>query len=381
MLDLYPEDAGVLTALGTVYIEARQYAPAESAYGRALAADSSSYVAYLNLADVQVLLDKAPEAAVTFERMVKSFPGNAEVEWWRAGYASMLGDYGSAKAHLETYRERSGRNRYSREWAGATLAAIAATEGRLMEAERQLRDAMAAAAEEGNRQRYHEFAQDLATYYVRVLQQPKRALHELDRALKTYPLDSLHPLDRRYVTLAEIHAWAGQPGRARKLLAEYERAVDPRFRRMADNERSPRAVQGELALIEGRPQDAIAEFRQVGARGQCRLCGVEQLARAYASAGQTDSAIAVYERHLSTPWLQRVLLDASELATVYRRLGELYEKRGELAKARQSYRRFVELWARCDAELRPQVTEIRQRLRSLDESLLRSISGAPPRIP
>ena len=337
-------------------------------------------MAYLNLADVQVLLGKAPEAAVTFERMVKSFPGNAEVEWWRAGYASMLGDYGSAKAHLETYRERSGRSRYSREWPA-----------RLSRPSRRLRGTAWRSsassgtrwrrAEEGNRQRYHEFAQDLATYYVRVLQQPKRALRELDGALKTYPLDSLHPLDRRYVTLAEIHAWAGQPGRTRKLLAEYERAVDPRFRRMADNEHSPRAVQGELALIEGRPQDAIAEFRQVGARGQCRLCGVEQLARAYASAGQTDSAIAVYERHLSTPWLQRVLLDASELATVYRRLGELYEKRGELAKARQSYRRFVELWARCDAELRPQVTEIRQRLRSLDESLLRSISGAPPRIP
>ena len=149
------------------------------------------------------------------------------------------------------------------------------------------------------------------------------------------------------------------------MLAEYERAADPRFRRIVDNERSPHYALGELALAEGRVGDAIAEFRQGEGAGQCRLCGVEALGRAYARAGETDSAIAVYERHVNALWLQRVGQDASELAAVYRQLGGLYEQRGERVKARQAYARFIDLWKECDPWLRPEVATVQRRLAEL----------------
>jgi tetratricopeptide (TPR) repeat protein len=95
--------------------------------------------------------------------------------------------------------------------------------------------------------------------------------------------------------------------------------------------------------------------------------GLPELGRVYDLTGQTDSAIALYERYLDTPDVFRSGsgTDAIELAGVYRRLGELYKRRDEREKARDSYTRFIELWKNCDPELRPQVIEARRRLAEL----------------
>jgi len=47
------------------------------------------------------------------------------------------------------------------------------------------------------------------------------------------------------------------------------------------------------------------------------------------------------------------------------RLGELFEQRGDRAKARHYYSRFVELWKDADAELKPAVSGVRERLRQI----------------
>jgi tetratricopeptide (TPR) repeat protein len=53
---------------------------------------------------------------------------------------------------------------------------------------------------------------------------------------------------------------------------------------------------------------------------------------------------------------------ATTLAPTYRRLGELYEDRGQLDKARDYYGRFIDLWKNADPELQPLVRDVRQRL-------------------
>jgi DNA-binding SARP family transcriptional activator len=45
-----------------------------------------------------------------------------------------------------------------------------------------------------------------------------------------------------------------------------------------------------------------------------------------------------------------------------RRLGELYEQKGNRVKAIEYYNRFVELWKNADPELQPQVADIRARV-------------------
>ncbi len=95
------------------------------------------------------------------------------------------------------------------------------------------------------------------------------------------------------------------------------------------------------------------------------MCPLPDLARAYDLAGNADSAIAVYERYLSTRQLARYWTDVDYLAGSLKRLGELYEQRGEKQKALASYRRFVELWRDADPELQPLVSDARRRIERL----------------
>ena len=82
-----------------------------------------------------------------------------------------------------------------------------------------------------------------------------------------------------------------------------------------------------------------------------------------------DSAITWYEHYVNTPTTQRlgVEQDVVTLPPVLRRLGELYEAKGDRANAARYYSRFVELWKDADPELQPQVAEIRSRLARLTD--------------
>jgi hypothetical protein len=60
------------------------------------------------------------------------------------------------------------------------------------------------------------------------------------------------------------------------------------------------------------------------------------LGRAYERAGEPDSAIAAYERYVTTPDFVRSGLDVIELGAVYQRLRELYEARENRAKPRST---------------------------------------------
>ncbi len=53
------------------------------------------------------------------------------------------------------------------------------------------------------------------------------------------------------------------------------------------------------------------------------------------------------------------------LAPAHLRLGEIYERTGERAKAAAHYGRFIHLWNNCDPELRPMVEEAKARLATL----------------
>ena len=58
-------------------------------------------------------------------------------------------------------------------------------------------------------------------------------------------------------------------------------------------------------------------------------------------------------------------LDGWDLARISRRLGELYEAKGDRAKAAAYYQKFVDLWKDADPVLQPRVAEVRQRLARL----------------
>jgi len=123
-------------------------------------------------------------------------------------------------------------------------------------------------------------------------------------------------------------------------------------------------MRGVLALSARRYDEAQTELRAADSKG-CPICNAPLLARAFDLGGKPDSAIAIYERFLGTPLLDRTDVDGAFLPTVHKRLGELYEARGARDKALTHYRAFTALWKDADPGLQPQVTDARLRVAAL----------------
>ena len=181
----------------------------------------------------------------------------------------------------------------------------------------------------------------------------------MEAALRRHPLASIPAQDRPYLGLAWLYADAGRPERARQLVAEYETAVPEGVRR---GEPFRHGAAAQIAFAEGRIPEAIREYRAWYDESGCAVCGLFLPGRAYERAGQRDSALAVYERAVITPGYTRAFEEEATLGPTYRRLGELYEERGQLDKARDYYGRFLDLWKDADPELQPLVRDVKQRL-------------------
>ena len=131
----------------------------------------------------------------------------------------------------------------------------------------------------------------------------------------------------------------------------------------------------EIAITEGRARDPVDEIRNAdllpdGPADDCARCTYASLARAFDLAGMPDSAIVTFERYLATPyWLPwEMRSDPLHLAGTYKRLGELYEAKGDRQKAASNYVKFLGLWNNADPGLQPKVAEVRRRLARLGDT-------------
>jgi hypothetical protein len=123
-----------------------------------------------------------------------------------------------------------------------------------------------------------------------------------------------------------------------------------------------------IAMAEGRYMDAAHEAR-AGDFGSCTICMLPTLGMAYDAAQQPDSAIAVLTRYIESPaLLNRVGSSQFFLAGSYKRLGELWEAKGNREKAAHYYALFIDLWKNADADLQPKVAEARKRLARLSDT-------------
>ena len=55
-------------------------------------------------------------------------------------------------------------------------------------------------------------------------------------------------------------------------------------------------------------------------------------------------------------------IDPASVPAIQERLGQLYDAKGNVDKAAEHYRAFIELWKNADAELQPRVAAARERL-------------------
>jgi hypothetical protein len=188
----------------------------------------------------------------------------------------------------------------------------------------------------------------------------------LDGLFARFPIAQMPPGSRPHLTAAIAYGMAGRADRARALIEQNDAAARDSMTRLLEAPARHTAL-GWTLVASGKPREAIAEFREGdkrfdGPAGQCPMCVDIGLGVAFDRASLPDSAIAVFEHYVHTPWWGRLSPDAQVLPGIAKRLGELYEARGDRVRAAAYYTKFVTLWANADADLQPQVAEVRKRL-------------------
>ena len=199
--------------------------------------------------------------------------------------------------------------------------------------------------------------------------QPAAAARKIDSALAATPLRAMPVAARPYGDVAVIYAIAGRPDEARAMLAQYDADVRDTTLRRAYEPNRLHAL-GMLQIADRRPLDAVRTFYASdsfpdGPVNDCAACVDAEVGLAFDRANVTDSAIAHYERYLNTPYAYRLFNDADQVALIYRRLGELYQAKGDRGDAARYYEKFVNLWKNADPDLQPQVADVKRRLSDL----------------
>jgi tetratricopeptide (TPR) repeat protein len=128
------------------------------------------------------------------------------------------------------------------------------------------------------------------------------------------------------------------------------------------------SIRGTVLLAEGRPADGLGEIERAPMRAPLTSWNpvntrvYERFLRAELlhAVGRDDEALRWYST-LHQSGSQGILY----IAPCHLRQAQIHERMGHRDEAIRHYRRFIELWADCDPELRPQVEAARARLATL----------------
>jgi tetratricopeptide (TPR) repeat protein/tRNA A-37 threonylcarbamoyl transferase component Bud32 len=372
-LDLDPDNLRATEKLAWCFLRLRKWAEAESLYLRGMHLGNTWQPAN-GAIWAQVAEGHLVDAQATLDRYMQTSPRSSLIPQLRALIATGRGDYATAEQELERRRREQPASPSMTTYNSTALAMVAEVRGQLARAAQHHREYMAESERWGLPGQYiggaffpsplgpRAGAISLAWLDLRYRHRAADGLKEVDAALKRYPLSTIPAVDRPYTSLADVFARAGRLAQAKRLLAEYETNIPEGIRR---GDLGRHRAAGAVALAEGRTRDALAAYRRWYDESGCATCGLFEIATIYDRSGQQDSALATYEQIVSTPGLWDLWDNFYTLAPTYKRLGELYEARGDRAKARGYYGRFVELWKDADPELQPMVRDVRARVAQL----------------
>ena len=321
----------------------------------------------VNVMAAQLGAGKIADARRTSDEIRRTFPDTYYAEWSAVWVSWVAGGMDSLPAVAE--RMMRSRQLPSRSVGASLDAQLAGARGQLRRF--AALSAVANAVADSARNEADPVLSATGTIVATAVDRrdEARGVRQLDSLLAARPLAAVPVLDRRDLEAAAAYAQLGRPEKARPLIEQFARTAT-REERLARWD-AWRAALGEVALAEGKPAVALAEFRAAAVADSGLLeetftgRTTARLARAFDKAHQPDSAIARFDEYLSKR-MPLTYLDAALLhPTTLRRLGELYEQKGETAKALARYEEFVKLWKDADPELQPQVAEIRERIARL----------------
>ena len=351
--------------LSALVVGRREYARAESLLRADIRAQPEAAIGYANLLPSLRGNGKEDEFNQMIVDLRKRFPDNPS--WDEEVIATFFnkGQYAQVAAAFDTARASK---RPAMRWFAAHFAStVPLLNGQLNSAERLIRQADVTDSLFGYTLLPGQVAYDVDTVLV--------WFHANDAVLLK-SLDSIAPLlttarpesDRQYALLAATYARAGRPDKARTLLTRMK--VETKDTSLIRTwQPDVHTAQAEIALAEQKGLEAVREFQKADSLPDGPVSPNQRvvhfnMARGYDVANKPDSAIAHFELFLTKTSAYH-WNDPTWLAGVYNRLGELYEAKGDKAKAESYFGKFVELWSKADPELQPKVAEARKRLARL----------------
>ncbi len=361
-----PTQYAALNNLGLVYSDRRDFARAESLFRRSVAASPTQLVAYGNLIATLAAQGKVAAVESTQAAQLKASGNNPRTAIGQTALSFVKGDYARAVTLADSIATANPRVPDLDRSRIAIRSSVAFVHGQLAEGLRlESRNAVSESAT-GDPLALLGASFDSAFVDLWFLDSKRSALSRIDAGLRKTPMSTLSPLNRPYSALAELYAFAGRADLARATLADFGRIASTLPTETAASIRY--SIESMIALAEHRDADAAREARQITA-GNCVTCALPLIALAYDQAKQPDSAIAVYTRYIeSTALVNRYDTDKNFLASSYKRLGELWEEKGNSDKAIRYYTKFVDLWKDADPSLQPKVAEVRKRLVRLSDT-------------
>jgi tetratricopeptide (TPR) repeat protein/TolB-like protein len=354
--------------LAVAFVSMREFAKAESLFRLSIRVTPDNSIPLPNLVNMAVAEGKSAllDSVRTLE--AKRIPNSSSYLYALYLIPYSAGQYDRAERILDSANAAS-RSNDVRVLGTFLSSELLAVHGRLDVSERRYRESAGLAAQLGSVTVPLSDSITMAAYDVWLRNQPQRAAARLDAALAVHPLAGLPERDRPYTLLASTYALAGRPDRARAVLGQLAQIKDTALLRSMQP--YTHAALGEIALAEKRYGDAVREFQRADTAADGRPANEDpvsvhfNLGRAYDLANKPDSAIAELEAFLRARYDSRLDDDLFGLAGAHKRLGELYDAKGDREKAISHLSTFVELWKSADPELQPAVSDAKRRLAKL----------------
>ncbi|HEV2181301.1 MAG TPA: tetratricopeptide repeat protein, partial [Gemmatimonadaceae bacterium] len=356
------------TNLGNLYVSRRQFAAADSVYQSSIQhRPSTSLLAYIGLA--RSLSDQGNHrgADSLLDLIDRRFGRRIITVQARGLLLYNQGLVDSSAAYLRTAQESA--NQIERAQLLEQVAALEELHGRLGDYRRDIASARTIEHEQGVFAPAINDSLQSAYFDAWLRGHSAAAVRKVDSTLAAAPLRTIPIGARPYGDVAVVYAIAGRPDEARAMLAQYDADVRDTTLRRAQEPNRLHAL-GMIAMADGHPLDAVRNFYASdsfpdGPVNDCAACVDAEVGLAFDRANIPDSAIAHYERYLNTPFAFRLFNDADQVGLIYRRLGELYDAKGDRGDAARYYEKFVNLWKNADPDLQPQVADIKRRLSDL----------------
>ena len=336
---------------------------------------SANPLGYLGLQATLIDAGRPPESLDSLEAEFRQrFPAHALLWEVKALALWAHGRLDSLEALSRSVR-RVARNTRQETASRSWLRAVTSLQGRAREYRELVTESAVARARAANpgasaaelsAQAAMDIASDNATFAIVFEGDDARARAFLKQATSKAIVDRVPAGDRNWPDIAFIAALAGDAEAGRITNEGYTRDVMP-----VDASRAvvaPR-VRAAAAIAAGRWDEGLEDLARIA-----KVQAVPYLEDAFLAgfaherAGRPDSAVVWYERAVSRDDSERLGAGLFRPA-IHRRLGALYDKQGNAAKAIEHYEWFANMWKNADPDQQATVRAVRERAAALKAKL------------